>query len=89
VLDDNTFKGKVQLAETGKIDSTLIVLLHRNLNDTAVVKERPLYYTKINGKGEFTFRYLPSGRFNVFVLPNDYGKKYDDSTKMFAFLPEP
>lgn len=89
VLDDNTFKGKVQLAETGKTDSTLIVLLHRNLNDTAVVKERPLYYTKINGKGEFTFRYLPSGRFNVFVLPNDYGKKYDDSTKMFAFLPEP
>lgn len=89
VLDDNTFSGKVKLAETGKIDSTLIVVLHRNLNDTAVVKERPLYYSKINGKGEFTFRYLPSGRFNVFVLPNDYGKKYDDSTKMFAFLPEP
>jgi hypothetical protein len=89
VLDDNSFRGKVQLAETGKTDSTLIVVLHRNLNDTAIVKERPLYYTKINGKGEFTFRYLPSGRFNVFVLPNDYGKKYDDSTKMFAFLPEP
>jgi len=89
VLDDNTFSGKVKLAETGKIDSTLIVVLHRNLNDTAVVKERPLYYSKINGKGEFTFRFLPSGRFNVFVLPNDYGKKYDDSTKMFAFLPEP
>ena len=89
VLDDNTFSGKVKLAETGKTDSTLIVLLHKNLDDTAVVKERPLYYTKVNGKGEFTFRYLPSGRFNVFVLPNDYGKKYDDSTKMFAFLPEP
>jgi hypothetical protein len=89
VLDDNTFSGKVKLAETGKTDSTLLVILHRNLNDTAIVKERPLYYSKTNGKGEFTFRYLPSGRFNVFVLPNDYGKKYDDSTKLFAFLTQP
>jgi hypothetical protein len=28
---------------------------------------------------------LPSGKFNIYVLPNDYSKKYDDSTKMFAF----
>src|SRR5205823_3239050 len=33
----------------------------------------------------FRFHYLPSDKFNIYVLPNDYSKKYDDSTKMFAF----
>lgn len=85
-IDYNTYSGKVLLAEKGKVDSTLIVLLHRNLNDTAVIKERPRYYTRLNGKGEFTFRNLPQGQFAVYVLPGtDISRKYDDSTKMFAF----
>ena len=32
---------------------------------------------------------MPSGQFNAFVLPNDYSKKYDDSTKVFGFLNAP
>lgn len=84
-VDQNTFSGKVFLAETGKVDSTLIVLLHRNLNDTAIYKNRPRYYTRLDGKGNFKFRNLPEGTFSAFVLPNEYNKKYDDSTKLFAF----
>ena len=45
--------------------------------------------TKLDGKGNFRFKYLPEGRFNVFVLPNDFTKKYDDSTKIFSFLDAP
>lgn len=89
-IDDNIYSGKVVLAEKGKADSTLIVLLHRNLNDTAVIKERPRYYTRLNGKGEFIFRNLPKGQFAVYVLPGaDISRKYDDSTKMFAFRNAP
>lgn len=88
-IDQNTFSGTVTLAETGKIDSTLIVILHNNLSDTAVEKVKPRYFAKLDGKGHFTFRFLPPGKFNAFVLPNDYSKKYDDSTKLFAFLNEP
>lgn len=88
-LDTYRYRGKVIEAETGKIDSSLIVILHNNLSDTAILKLRPRYYTKINGKGEFEFNYLPAGKFNVYVLPNDYTKKYDDSTKIFAFAAEP
>jgi len=84
-VDQNTFSGKVFLAETGKVDTTLIVLLHRNLNDTAIYKNRPRYYTRLDGKGNFMFRNLPEGTFSAFVLPNEYNKKYDDSTKLFAF----
>lgn len=84
-IDANTFSGKVRLAETGKIDTTLIVLLHKNLADSAIYKVRPRYYCKLDGKGNFIFNNLPEGKFAAFVLPNDYTKRYDDSTKLFAF----
>ena len=88
-LDSGKIQGTAMLAETGKVDSTLIVILQPSNNDTAIFKNRPLYYAKINGKGKFSFNYLPYNEFNVFVLPNDYTKKYDDSTKQFAFLENP
>ncbi|HEX5151714.1 MAG TPA: Ig-like domain-containing protein [Parafilimonas sp.] len=81
--------GQVQLAQTGKTDSTLIVLLHKNLNDSAIKKLKADYYTRLDSGGYFHFRYLENGTYNVFVLPNDFTKKYDDSTKMFAFANEP
>jgi hypothetical protein len=89
IIDENSFVGKVILAESGKVDSTLIVVLHRNLADSAVQKLRPLYYTKIDGGGNFTFNNLPEGKFAVYALPNDFFKRYDDSTKRFAFLDSP
>ena len=85
-LATGTFMGKVILAETGKTDSTLIVILHRNLDDTAIYKSEPRYIAKIDGKGAFTFNFIKPGNYNAFVIPNEYGKKYDDSTKVFAFL---
>lgn len=84
-LDTNALSGSVMLAETGKIDSTLIVVLHRNLNDSAVVKDRPRYVAKLDGRGNFQFRNLAAGTFAVYAIPNDYAKRYDDTTKPFAF----
>jgi hypothetical protein len=88
-IDTGIIKGKVQIAETGLVDSTLLVVLHPANNDTAIFKKAPLYYAKINGKGKFEFKFLPPVSFNIFVIPNDYTKKYDDSTKLFAFLDNP
>lgn len=88
-IDTGSIKGKVQIAETGLVDSTLLVILHPVNNDTAIFKKAPLYYTKINGKGKFEFKFLPPVSFNIYVLPNDYTKRYDDSTKLFAFLDNP
>ena len=88
-IADGSITGNVILAETGEADSTLIVVLHSNLNDSAVKKIKPDYYTKIDSSGNFHFKYLPSEKYTVYVLPNDYSKKYDDSTKMFAFYNEP
>lgn len=88
-IDDNVLSGNVVLAKTGEVDTTLLVVLHRNLDDSAVVNERPDYYTKLDSKGNFTFRYLPKETFAVYVVPNSYTKRYADSTDLFAFLNQP
>jgi len=86
-IDYNTYSGKVLLAESGKTDSSLIVVLYKNLSDTAIAKLSPRYYTRINGKGEFMFHNLPPGNFAAYVVPgiNNYRRRYDDSTQLFAF----
>lgn len=88
-LDNGTLSGKVILAETGKKDTTLLVLLHKNLDDTSIRKNNPVYMERLDSGGNFKFSYIAPGTYNVFVLPNEYSKKYDDSTKIFAFLNTP
>lgn len=73
-LDTGKINGKVMLAESGKVDSTFVVILQPAGKDSAIFKERPNYYTKLNGKGQFGFNFLPKGAYNIFVLPNDYTK---------------
>ncbi len=84
-LDLDSVTGKVILAETGKVDSTLIVVLHRNLADSAVAKDKPRYIAKLDGQGHFTFHNLPAGTFAMYAIPNDFSRHYDDTTKPFAF----
>lgn len=84
-FDSASFSGRVLDAETGKIDSTLIVMLHRNLSDTAVEKLKPRYVTKLDGKGFFRFTYLAPGNYNVFALKDEGMKRYTDSSMLFAF----
>jgi hypothetical protein len=84
-FDSANFSGRVLDAETGKIDSTLIVMLHRDLSDTAVAKLKPRYVTKLDGKGFFRFTYLAPGTYNVFALKDEGMKRYTDSTMLFAF----
>ena len=85
-IDTGKLFGKVQIAETGMVDSTLIAVLHPIENDSAIFKNKPTYFTRINGRGIFEFKFLPATNFNIYILPNDYNKRYDDSTKLFAFL---
>ncbi len=88
-VDYNSFSGKIVMAQTGLLDTTLLVVLHRNLTDSAVTKEKPPFITRQDGNGNFIFRNLPAGTFNVYALPNEFSKKYDDQTKPFAFADKP
>ena len=87
VIDSLSLSGKVILAESGKIDSTLIALLYRNATDSAVLKTRPAYIAKVKGDGSFRFNNLPPDSFRVYALKDgDGGKTYNSKTETFAFL---
>lgn len=89
-LDNRELSGNVLLAETGKVDSTLIVMLHQHGDDSAVAKERPRYYTKLDGKGHFHFRYLPAGQFYLYALKDESStRRYESRAQLFAFADKP
>jgi uncharacterized protein (DUF2141 family) len=85
-IDSLNLFGKVVDAETGKPDSTLIVVLHRNTGDSAVIKDRPRYITKLDSAGNFRFRNLPSGVFALYAFKDEGGqRKYMSKSQLFAF----
>lgn len=88
-LDSLQLSGTVIIAQTGKTDSTLIVMLHRNGADSAV-KEKPRYFTKLDNKGHFVFRNLPPGVFYLYALKDLGGQKiYTSQDQFLAFANGP
>ncbi|MEO6584440.1 MAG: Ig-like domain-containing protein [Ferruginibacter sp.] len=86
-IDSLKFSGKVLLAETGIADSTLLAMLYVDLSDSAVLKKRPNYISKLNREGNFTFYNLPAGIFKLYALKDgDGGKTYNSKSETFAFL---
>ncbi|MEO7923421.1 MAG: Ig-like domain-containing protein [Chitinophagaceae bacterium] len=89
-IDSLELSGKVILAETGKPDSTLTVMLHINPNDSVVVKERPRYITKVNADGSFVFKNLPPKTFYVYALKDEGNTlRYFNDKQFFAFADKP
>jgi hypothetical protein len=90
VLDSLELRGRVILAQTGKVDSTMIVVLHRDLEDSAVRNKRPPYISRLDAGGNFHFRNLPPGTFAVYAI-GDAGmlRRYMNNNQLFAFLDSP
>jgi hypothetical protein len=88
-LDSLQLKGKVIIAETGKTDSTLIVMLHKNSDDSAVIKEKPRYIARVDKDGNFNFKNLPSDSFSLYALKDEGGQhRYLSNSQLFAFADE-
>lgn len=89
-IDSLELRGKVVLAETGKTDSTLIVLLHSHDADSAVVNESPRYIARLDGKGSFVFKNLPPKTFYLYALKDEGGThRYFSDKQLFAFADSP
>jgi hypothetical protein len=84
-IDSLQLSGNVVLAETGGIDSTLMVMLHRNGDDSAVMKERPRFVTRLDGKGFFRFQYLPAGKYYLYALKDETNSGRYSEKSPFAF----
>jgi hypothetical protein len=85
-IDSLNLAGKVQEAETGKVDSTIMVLLYKNLNDTAVIKLKPKYIARLDGSGNFTFQNLSPGEYKIYAIKETDGSRtYNNPSELFAF----
>ncbi len=87
-IDSLSFKGNVILAETGKIDTTLIVILHRSGDDSAVYKT-PRYMTRLDNQGNFVFHNLPPGTFYVYAMQDNSRIFRYNPKQLFAFADSP
>src|SRR5205085_9763420 len=67
-IDTAQYSGKVVLAESGGIDTTVIVVLHKDMTDSAVAKKRPQYISRLDKQGNFHFRNLPQGTFAIYAI---------------------
>ncbi len=89
-IDSLELTGQVILAETGKIDTTLVVILHTSADDSAVIKEKPRYVTKLDSKGNFIFKNLPQKNFYLYALQDEGGtRRYQNDKLLFAFADKP
>lgn len=86
-IDSMEYDGKVIIAETGKIDSTLQVFLYKNAPDSAVETRRPDYISRLDTLGNFSFSYLPPGLYKVYAIKDGDGSKtYNSKSELFGFL---
>ena len=89
-IDSLELSGKVILAENGKIDTTLIVMLHTSSDDSVVVKQKPMYISKMDGNGKFRFKNLPPKTFYLYALKDESNtRRYTSEKSLFAFADKP
>ncbi|MEO5947094.1 MAG: Ig-like domain-containing protein [Chitinophagaceae bacterium] len=89
-IDSLELSGKVVLAENGKLDTTMIVMLHTSPEDSVVVKQKPLYISKLDGNGNFRFKNLPPKTFYLFALKDESNtRRYTSEKSLFAFADKP
>lgn len=84
-LDSGSLRGRVRVARNNKIDSTLMVILHRSDDDSAVAKETPRYFARLDSAGRFLFENIATGVYSIYALKDAGDHKYHDKSNLFAF----
>lgn len=85
-IDSLELLGQVIIAETGKTDSTLIAVLHTDGKDSAVMRSRPQYVSRLDRNGRFHFRNLPPHQYFLYAMKDEGGtRRYMGGAQLFAF----
>jgi hypothetical protein len=89
-FDSLQLRGRVILAKDASVDTTLTVMLHRNTFDSAIVKEKPRYVTKVDNNGNFRFHNLPPGTYALYAMKDEGGTyRFSGREQLFAFADKP
>jgi hypothetical protein len=81
-LDSLEISGKILLAENGGVDTTMNVVLYKDLSDSAIRNKNALYVTRLDRNGNFHFHNLPNDTFAIYAFGQ--GRRYQ-SNQLFAF----
>jgi hypothetical protein len=84
-IDSMQLSGKVLLAQTGAVDTTLTIMLHTTNEDSAVQKKKPRYITRTDAKGNFLFKNLRPGTYYIYALKDESGAYRYNGKALFAF----
>lgn len=89
-VDSLRVRGRVQYARTGKPQAGMLVMLHDDLSDSAVVRRRPAYFVRTDTAGFFDLNYLKPGTYRLFALADEnQNYRYDSPSEAVAFLDTP
>lgn len=89
-LDSLQLTGRLIDAETGRLDSNVAVMMYRDLTDSIVSKEKPVYYAKTKNDGTFRFKNVAPGTYKIFALKEeDRDLQYNQPSEMIAFVEAP
>ncbi|NNE29137.1 MAG: hypothetical protein HKN16_05850 [Saprospiraceae bacterium] len=86
-IDSLNISGKVIDAYSGEPVEKALILVHEDLSDTTVFKNKPLYLARTDAEGLFSIENMKADTFQVFALVetrNNY--LYEEIGEAFAFL---
>lgn len=85
-IDSLTVKGKVTAAKDGTPAAKTLVLLHRDLSDSVLLKKKPFYLSRTAADGTFQFSHVGHGDYRLFALNDqNFNFLYDLPNEEVAF----
>lgn len=89
-IDSLSISGKVTDDYTGEALENVIVSLYANLQDSAVYKERPLYFARTDENGRYKLNNIRKDSFNIFAI-EDKNLNYfkDQANEKIGFYADP
>ncbi len=90
VIDSLSVSGRVFNALDLTVPENTLVLLYRNLADSAVKKQLPDYISRVENTGGFRINNIRPGKYRLYALKDlDNSKNYNLIDEAFGFLPGP
>jgi len=85
-VDSLTVSGKVMSAKDDKPADKILVMLHRQWNDSALLTKKPFYFTRSGSDGSFYFTHIAHGKYRLYALKDEnFNYIYDLPNEEIAF----
>jgi uncharacterized protein (DUF2141 family) len=89
-IDSFRISGKVVNAFTGKSKSNYLVMLHRDLSDSAMLLHRPDYNARTDSSGYFVLDHLKRGTYTLSAVDDqNFNFMFDQTGELVAFTDTP